>query len=481
MVSSATIKSSIAWHTSSLAFTVLMQLAVLALLARLLEPRAFGLVAAANIAIDLCQLLSEAGAGAAVIHRQELDRVFIGTAMTTSLVLGLLLFLALVALSVPISAFLAMPDLPVVLSSLGGVFVLVGLARVPEALLQRDFRFQTLMKINVGAQLLGYAAPAVALALLGFGVWALVAGTLLQWLLRVVFLCVAVRERIGIAFSRESLRDMLGYSLGVTKEKIWNYVVVQGDRFIIGRRLGVEVLGQYHVIAVAMLPGRYFGDVLDNVFFPMLARIRDNRPRLARTWVDLVSNSFLFMFGVGAFLAANGPVIVEFAFGHKWAAAAGAFSVLCLTSACVMIIRMSDCLNRAVGNTHETARRKLVNAVLFVPVVWLSSAFGLVGVCVALVGLQAFNGALQFHLAWRALGLDWPAVSAAVRRVALGCAAVVAVNALSMGGVRYGGLAPGLALLLSFLASLAVAAVLFGPLVRGWLSGQDGAALAGRP
>jgi O-antigen/teichoic acid export membrane protein len=447
-----------------------MQLGVLAVLARLVEPGAFGLVAAAYIAIDFCQLISEAGAASAVIHRATLDREFVGTAWVSSVAIALVFFALLAVSAAPVAEFLDMPELPPVLHSLGLVFVLMGAARVPEALLQRELRFRTLMKVNIGCQLLGYVIPAVLLALLGFGVWALVLGTLLQWALKSACLAALVQKDWGWRFSWQSLREMLNYGLGITKEKIWNYVVVQGDRFIVGKRLGPESLGQYHVMAVALLPSRYFGDVVDNVFFPVMARIREQPQRLISMWLNLVTNCFIFMFGVGVFLAANGRTIVEVAFGPNWVAAATAFQILCLGTGFIIVIRVSDSLNRAIGQVHKTAARKMINAVVFVPAVWMAARYELLGVCIALVVLQIFNAALQFELAWRGLGVPRELALPHILRVCQSMAIVLVLNGAIFFASDYWGIASRLQLFGSTVLHGVIALVLFWPLIQLWRS-----------
>ncbi|MEZ5563463.1 MAG: lipopolysaccharide biosynthesis protein [Gammaproteobacteria bacterium] len=477
MVSHAAVKSGLSWQSASLGIQVTLQLVVLALLARLLEPQAFGLVAASYIAIDLCQLLSEAGASAAVIHRQQLDRDFAGTAWSTSIAIGLFLFVVLALVSGPVSSFLAMADLQPVLIALGGVFVLMGTARVPEALLQRELRFSTLMKVNLTSQAFGYALPAIVLALLGFGVWALVAATLLQWTIKASLLCIITRGTYTPSFSSTALREMLAFGLGITKEKIWNYVIVQGDRFIIGRRLGTEVLGQYYVMAVALLPSRYFGDLIDNVFFPVMARMRDDREKLITTWLSLITNCFVFMFGVGIFLAANGEAIVHLAFGERWLATTPVFQVLCLGAGFVMIIRISDALNRALGQVHQTANRKMLNALFFIPTVWIGSSYGLIGACIALVAMQLFNALLQFHLAWQGLDIKARHASTSLYRALMGTVIVLALNGALILAGSYLDMAEWVALGVSAPANLIAGALFFKPLIDLWR--QDRKPVAG--
>jgi PST family polysaccharide transporter len=324
------------------------------------------------------------------------------------------------------------------------------------------------MKINLSAQVVGYALPATVLALLGFGVWALVVAMLLQWGIKAGLLCLVTRGRHAPCYSAPALREMLSFGFGITKEKIWNYVIGQGDRFIIGRRLGAEALGQYHVMAVALLPTRYFGDVMDNVFFPVMARMRDDRARLASTWLDLVSNCFVFMFGVGVFLSANGEAIVRLAFGERWLESAPVFRILCLGAGFTIVTRLSDALNRALGQVHQTARRKMANAMIFVPVVWFGAGYGLTGVCVALVSMQVLNAVFQCQLACEGLGSSGGSAHLAIRRALSGAVVVFIVNGVILAATAYVEIREWLELLAAVSVNLIAGALFFKPLMTIW-------------
>jgi O-antigen/teichoic acid export membrane protein len=201
------VKAGLSWQTASVAIQAVMQMVVLSVLARLVEPAAFGLVAMANVAIAFGQLLSEAGAGSAVVQRQKpITNTFISAAFMLSVGIGVVLFAAQAVLSSWLEAFFGMPGLQPVLIALGLIFVIMGAGRVCEALLQREMQFAALMKINFAAQVLGYAAPAVVLALLGFGVWALVGATLLQALLRTTLYMFFTRRGFGVRTSWTDVR-----------------------------------------------------------------------------------------------------------------------------------------------------------------------------------------------------------------------------------------------------------------------------------
>jgi O-antigen/teichoic acid export membrane protein len=229
-------------------------------------------------------------------------------------------------------------------------------------------------------------------------------------------------------------------------------------------------------MAVALLPSRYFGDVMDNVFFPVMARMREDRARLADTWLNLVSNCFVFMFGVGVFLAANGEAIVRLAFGERWLDSAPVFQLLCLGAGFGIVGRLGDSANRALGQVHDTARRKMITALLFIPSAWFGSRYGLIGVCTALVAVQAINALMQARLACFGMGINFVQATGALRLAGIGSSSAVVLNGITFWSWSYLDLPWALKLAISLLTNVALALALFWPLVRLYMARPSGTA-----
>jgi PST family polysaccharide transporter len=467
------VKAGLSWQTASVAIQALMQMVVLSALARLVEPAAFGLVAMANVAIAFGQLLSEAGAGSAVVQRQKpVDHAFISAAFMLSVGIGVVLFAAQAVLSPWLEAFFGMPGLQPVLITLGLVFVIMGAGRVCEALLQREMRFAVLMKINFTAQVLGYAVPAVVLALLGFGVWALVGATLLQTLLRTALYMVFTRHGFGVRTSWTDVREVAAFGIGATQTKFWVYIMGQGDHFIVGRRFDADALGQYQVMTqLAFMPGMHVGSILDAVFFPVASRLKGNPEKLRSVYLTLMSYSFVFMAGLGFYLAANAPLLVNLLLGERWLDAVPVFQVLCLGAGFRITIRVGDAVNRALGQVYAAARRKMFLAILFLLVVWFSVPYGLVVVSLAVVCFQALNALLASHLAWQEIGVAWATSRTALGRTLLGLMLLVALNSGFLLLAIWTSYSAWLIAVLSALAHVGIGLMFFLPLIRMWRGG----------
>src|SRR5215216_4126790 len=145
---------------------------VFVVLARLLDPKAFGTFALASVFVVLISLLVESGFGEALIQRKEVTPRDLNTAFLVSNVTGVGLALLMTACSGPLSALFDQPELGPVLRVLSLVFVFAALASVPQALLKRELAFQKIALRGLVATLVG-GAVGVAMAFAGFGVWSL--------------------------------------------------------------------------------------------------------------------------------------------------------------------------------------------------------------------------------------------------------------------------------------------------------------------
>ena len=175
----------VAWGSGAVA---LLKVMVLVILTRLLAPADFGLVSAALVVITFSLNFSQLGLGPALVHRPDLQPRHMSTAFFASTGLGFLVA-AIVWLAAPLIAqFFRMEHLTPVVRALALAFPITGIATVPESLLQRDLRFRLLANRDVFSYGIGYGMVGVSLALLGWGVWALVAAQLTHVVLRTAIL-----------------------------------------------------------------------------------------------------------------------------------------------------------------------------------------------------------------------------------------------------------------------------------------------------
>jgi O-antigen/teichoic acid export membrane protein len=234
-----------AWMIYGKVAFAILQLVILGILARLLVPADFGVIAAAEVVIGFSAIVSQLGLGPALVQRAELEDRHIETAFSASVVLGLLLG-AIIWFGAGLAAqFLHMPAMVPVLHVLAWVFPIQGLQTVASSLMSRELRFRWLANLDVVTYAIGYGVIGVTTALLHWGVWALVAAQMAQTLLKTIVLLTQYPPRFRHFADRAAFGDLMYFGGGFTMARIANYVALNGDDMTVGRFLGPTALGYY--------------------------------------------------------------------------------------------------------------------------------------------------------------------------------------------------------------------------------------------
>jgi len=442
----------VAWWSGAIAA---MRLGVLVLLTRLLTPADFGVVSAAMVFITFSLNFSQLGMGPALVQRPALEGRHISTAFFASAGLGILVAAVVWAAAPLIAQFFHMHQLVPVVRWLSLVFPIAGLSVAPESLLQRELRFRLLANRDVVAYGLGYGVVGVTLALLGFGVWALVAAQLTQAVLRTAILMRAGPPLLRVRPTWTSFLELMEYGVGQSVGRLGIIVANQVDNLVTGRWLGAVALGQYsRAFQLVSVPTALLGDVLDKVLFPTMARVQDDPRRLASAFLQGTAVLALLTLPAGVVIAVLAPELVAVAFGSRWAALVPPFQVLALGVTFRTSYRMSDSLSRATGKVYRRAWRQILYAALVFLGAFIGHYWGLTGVASGVLAALFLNFLLMAQLGVSVGQISWFRFAEvqfpAIRLTVLLGAVTIAIAA----GTRH----LGLPAIVTFVAGLAAAA-----------------------
>jgi O-antigen/teichoic acid export membrane protein len=308
----------------------LIQLASTVVLARLLSPADFGLVAMVTAIVGVADLVRDFGLTGAIIQARTLsDRMWMSV-MWLSVALGIGLMLVIAA-SAPLIAWLYGEEQLVLLTlAIAPILLINGLSMPMQARVQRDLRFGTLANIDVVSMLIGVALG-IGAAVLGWGVWSLVVMSGAGQLYRLIALWVASRPKFGRPrISREVLPLVTtgGSLFGV---QLLNYATKNLDNVVIGQQLGPAALGQYsRAYALYLLPMQQLNGTLGRVALPVLSKLQDDHERFRRYTRGALMIIGYLTIPVYAVAAAVAQPLVAILLGPGWEQAATLFSILAL-------------------------------------------------------------------------------------------------------------------------------------------------------
>lgn len=427
------------WTSARALFVRALSLVSFVILARLLDPRDYGLVALAIVLSAYVPLLAANGMAPALVQRPVVDKTDLDTAFWMSFGLATCLAAALAVAAWPLADAFDEPRLRAVLQVLCLAIVVTGLAGAHQAVLQRRLAFDAIAKAGMIANLVA-TAVGVAFAFLGFGVWALVAQSALGPAGTTVGLIVQSGYRPGLDVSLSRLRSLFGFSRNVIGNSIMAFVTQRSSDLLIAAFIGTAALGIYTVayrLLVVML------DVLvtsvQGVVFPVFSQIQTDRARLRQAYLSASRMGAVITFPSFLFVMATASETVDVVFGSKWEESVPVMEVLCLVGPIWAVMQLNAALLYSIGLPQVVFRVSVAGALLQVVAFLIAMPFGIVWVAVAYVarlyvitpvGLVLASRALQSPLREFLGGLVPPVAAAAAMVVAIEAAAAAIGDAV---------------------------------------------------
>lgn len=314
--------SSARWAAVSQAARVISQLASITVLARLLPPESYGLMAMAMTVTNLAFLFKDLGTSAAIVQRKELTEDLKCTVYWLNFGFGLLIGLLLVAAAYPIAAGFKQERLSGMLIALALVFPISSLGSVPQALMERESRFRVIARIEAVSSL-GGLALAIAIALAGGEIWSLVLQMLFSTTLATVQSFLAAGWRPKMRFVPRELHSIFSFGANLSLFRLVIYLEQNADSIIIGKLLGSAALGIYSMAYKVMLfPVQNLTAVASRVLFPALSRHQGSIDMMAGIYLRSVGTICIMTAPMMAGLYFLREPFVAIVFGPKWAAAA---------------------------------------------------------------------------------------------------------------------------------------------------------------
>ncbi len=394
-------------------------------LASMLGPENFGIIAQATIYLAFTGVFLDIGLGAALIQRKTLDRAVIGTATTLNLaVLSMLVLVTLVTADFW-AGFFDTPQLASVLRVLSTTFIFNGLVVVPVAILTRRMEFRLLGIAEVVSTLIGGAA-AIAAATAGAEYWALVVQTLTRDAIYMTIILV-IAGRPVLAWSRQALASISRMSRNVFGGQLLNFGNQNADNFLIAWRLGPTALGNYGLsYRVLLLPVQILGQTANRLVFPIFSRLQDDPSRQARYYLETITSLALVVTPLMVLVALAAPSAVPLVFGPAWEAAIQPMRILAMGSILAALMTVNSPVLLAMDRADWLFRYSLVNTAGLVTGFAVGLRWGIEGVAWAYLVAGIPLGFLLLFLTGKLIPIGPHRYLAALAPAATGAAAMAA-------------------------------------------------------
>lgn len=300
-------------------------------LARLLTPSEYGIMAILTIFIAVSNSIVDSGFSNALIRKTDARRVDYNTVFLFNLLVSGFLYVVLFLAAPAISRFFKEPLLVEVMRVIGWVLVINALAIIPRTLFVKEVNFKIQTKVSLIASI-SSGVIGIGMALAGLGVWSLVGQQLSRQLLNTLFLWIYCTWRPAWEFSMQSFKELFSFGSKLLLSGLLDTVFKEIYSLVIGRCYTSAQLGQYtRASQFNQIFSSNLTTVIQRVSYPVLSSIQDEPERLRDAYRKVIKSTMLISFACMLGLAAVARPLIIILIGEKWLPAVGFLQIICFS------------------------------------------------------------------------------------------------------------------------------------------------------
>ena len=354
-----------------------------AVLARLLTPQDYGLLAMVTAITGFVAMFKDMGLSMATVQKAEINNDQISTLFWINVLLSLGVMFVITALAPAIAWFYGEPRLTLITLALAGAFIFGGLTVQHQALLRRNMRFGSLALIQIISMSVGILTAVIA-AFYGAGYWSLVLMQLATAIAGAIAVWVACGWRPGLPVRRAGVRSMLAFGGHLTGFSFVNYFSRNADNILIGKFISAAALGLYaKAYGLFMMPITQIRGPLDEVAMPVLSSLQNQPERYIKYYQRLVDIMASLTIPLALYCAIEGSFLIRIFLGQQWLGAVSVFRILVIAALIQPVAGTRGLVLISHGFSDRCFYWGLFNAILTVTSFLVGLPFGIEGVAAA--------------------------------------------------------------------------------------------------
>jgi O-antigen/teichoic acid export membrane protein len=363
----------------------------LAILARLLSPQDFGLMALVMAIITFAQVFADMGVSSAIIHYQQISLEELSSLFWLNVLCGTGLMILMMLASPFFSWVYHEPQIQPILICVSVVFIIVPIGQQLQVIAEKKLNFTSLARLELASAITGFLA-AVGVALIGGGVYALVAGMLvsaavttgLAWF----FFAEGWRPMLRLRVSE--IRRFLGFGGYMVGNNLVNSLNMQADIFFGGRTLGANMLGTYSLPRDLCLKFAFIiNPIITRVGFPVMAKVQGDRALLKEIYLNTIRMTASVNFPIYLGLLIFAPEVVRLLFGSQWLESIPLLRILAFWGLVRSTGNPVGSLLYAKGRADLSFKWNVVMLFVFFSALWFGSRYGGQGIAISLLASHA--------------------------------------------------------------------------------------------
>ena len=346
------------------------------ILAHILAPTAFGILATIMMVISFAEMLADAGFQKFLVQyefeSEEDKQKSVSVAFISNIVLAMILWIAIIVWRDDLASLVGNDGLGIPLAVMGTMLPLSAFSSIQMAMYRRSFNFKFLLSIRM-ITIITPLFVSIPMALAGFDYWALIAGLLAAQLFTAVALCIRQEKLISIYFSYQVFRNMFSFSAWSLAEAFSIWLTAWIDTFIISYFLNAYYLGMYKMpTAIVTTVMAIATSSMAPVLFSALSRHQHNKVEFEKTFFTFQRYMALFLVPLGVGMFVYQDFIVQILLGPQWKLAGIVLGSWALSSSLVTAISylISEAF-RAKGMPNISFLAQMAHLIVLIPVIYI--------------------------------------------------------------------------------------------------------------
>lgn len=383
--------TSVLWNGFNTISNRLLYFVVGVILARLLEPSDYGIIAMVTVFTAILQIFTDGGLGLALIRKQDRTDTDTATVFWYNLAMCWFIYLIMFIAAPFLADFYDMPVLTPLTRILTLNLLFVPLGNIQSTLMRADINFKTPTIIGFFGTVL-YGIFAIVMAYQGFGVWSLVYSSLVNSLFLTIANAIAVRWFPKCGFSWKSFHELFGYSSKLLASTILDRIYNNLSPLIVGKFYSAAKLGLYgRAQNWVALPSVTVTDIWMSVAFPTLSKLQNDTNRLCDAYRKILRMSAFIIFPLMFFLVAVADPLVRFVLTDKWKDCILLTQLLCFSAMWYPIHGINLNLLQVTGRSDLFLRLEVIKKIIGVSVLFITVPISLEAMCIGQI-VSSFLG-----------------------------------------------------------------------------------------
>lgn len=384
--------SSMKWNTLAVIVNVLVQVLRISVLARFLERDDFGMIAIALMVVSFTEIFADLGFTVPLIHKQNITKNEYSSVFWINNLLAIIIFFILFATAPIIANIYETPQLTIVIQTLGIIIILNALGKIFQTIKQKELEYKFISIVSIISNIIGFVAM-VIFALIGFGIWSLVWGTIIMTALRQsIYLFYGLKSSpIQFHCSLHEVSDFIQIGSYQVGAQILDFISSKIDIIILGKTVGMDNLGTYNLAKELILKCYGLSNSLTRgVMSAAFAKIQDDVNTLKSSYLKFCRINSWFFVPLFAIIFLFADEISKLMYGDNWSSIYQVLAILSVYGTFTVIISPIASILISLGRTELSLWWTVIQSLISATGIIISGLFGFMPVVYAQIPISIF-------------------------------------------------------------------------------------------